>query len=173
MTEPLTLTISYDRALWRRGMTGWWQSVVPPAPFTQRAIFWAVVWVAIGVLAGAVSVFGFTPGYVVAGLIGAGLLVGVFAYLQRTRMAQFWDVVGGHWDKAGDTQATFTPDGVTLVDSVSRRQLSWMAIDAVANVRGGTVLRSGISMTIVPDDVLPDGLPAKEFRKQINAWRTP
>ena len=80
MTEPLTVTISYDRALWRRGMTGWWQSVVPPAPFGQRAIFWAVVWVGIGVLAGAVTIFGFTPGYVGAGLIGAGLLVGCLLY---------------------------------------------------------------------------------------------
>ena len=173
MTEPLTVTISYDRALWRRGMTGWWQSVVPPAPFGQRAIFWAVVWVGIGVLAGAVTIFGFTPGYVGAGLIGAGLLVGAFAYLQRTRMSQFWDVIGGHLDKAGVTQATFSPYGVTLVDNVSRRELSWPAIDAVASVRDGTVLRSGISMTIVPDDVLPNGLTAAEFRKQINTWRSP
>jgi len=172
MTDPLTVTISYERKLWRRGMTGWWQSVVPPAPFTQRAIFWAVVWVGIGVLAGAVSIFGFTPGYVVAGLIGAGLLVGVFTYLQRTRMSQFWDVVGSHWEKAGVTQATFATDGVRLVDSVSDRRLSWPAIDAVAGVRGATVLRSGISMTIVPDAVLPEGTSATAFRQQINAWRS-
>lgn len=171
MTDPLTVTIAYDRKLWRRGMTGWWRSVVPTAPFTQRAIFWAVIWIGIGVLAGAVSVFGFTPGYVVAGLIGAGLLVGVFTYLQRTRMSRFWDVIGSHWDRAGVTQATFAADGVTLVDDVSQRQLSWPAIDAVATVRGATVLRSGISMTIVPDDALPEGTSATDFRKRISKWR--
>ncbi len=173
MTEPLTVTITYDRKLWRRGMTGWWQSVVPPAPFAQRAIFWAVVWFVIAVLAGAVSIFGVTPGYVVAALVGAGLLVGVFTYLQRTRMSRFWDVIGSHWDQAGETHATFSPDGITLIDDVSRRELSWLAVDAIAKVRGGTVLRSGISMTIVPDVALPDGTDATAFRKQINAWRSP
>lgn len=171
MNDPLTVTITYDRKLWRRGMTGWWRSVVPTAPFTQRAIFWAVIWIGIAVLAGAVSLFGFTPGYVGAGLIGAGLLIGVFTYLQRTRMSRFWDVIGSHWDRAGVTQATFASDGITLVDDVSRRQLSWPAIDAVATFKGGTVLRSGISMTIVPDDSLPEGISAAAFRKQMDTWR--
>ncbi|MDA8587278.1 YcxB family protein [Rhodobacteraceae bacterium] len=166
------MTISYDRKLWRRGMTGWWRSVVPPQPFAQRAIFWAVIWVAIGALAGSMSLFGLPTGYVAAGLVGAGLLIGVFTYLQRTRMSRFWDVIGAHWDKAGVTQATFGPDGFLLIDEVSRREMSWTAIDAVKTVRGGTVLRSGISMTMVPDAALPEGTDAPAFRKMINTWRT-
>lgn len=167
----INVTFSYERQLWRRAMTGWWQSVVPPAPFVQRAIFWAVVWIAIGALAGAVNIFGLSPYYVLAGLIGAGILVGVFAYLQRTRMSQFWNVIGTHWDQAGETRARFGPEGLTLTDNVSRRDLQWSAIDAIATVRGGTVLRSGISMTVVPDATLPDGLTGKAFRAQLSAWR--
>ena len=114
---------------------------------------------------------GIAPGYVLAGLIGAGFLIGVFGYLQRTRMGRFWDVIGSHWDKAGETEAVFRPDGVTLADAVSRRELSWAAIDAVKGVRGVTVIRSGISMVAVPDSVLPEGLDGKTFRKRLSAWR--
>ena len=171
MDQPVSVTFGYDRKLWRRAMTGWWRSVVPSAPFAQRVIFWAIVWFVIALLAGAITMFGLTPAYVLAGLIGAGCLVGVFTYLQRTRMSRFWDVVGQHWDRAGPTQATFGPEGVTLRDDVSHRELSWQAIDAIAIVRGGTVFRSGISMTVVPDAVLPDGLDAKAFRTMIGMWR--
>ena len=173
MTDSVTVTIAYDRKLWRRAMTGWWQSVVPPAPFAQRAIFWAVVWLAIGLFAGAIALFGISPTYVLAGLIGAGLLIGVFAYLQRTRMSRFWDVIGGHWDRAGVTEATFSAEGVSLVDTVSRRTLAWDAIDALATVRGGTVLRSGISMTVVPDAALPQGMTPAAFREQLSRWKRP
>lgn len=173
MTDPLTVTFTYDRRLWRRAMTGWWQSVIPPAPFMQRATFWAVVWLALAVLAGAMSHFGLNPTYVLAGLLGAGWLVANFAYLQRTRMSRFWDVVGTHWDRAGETRAEFGPNGVILTDTVSRRELAWNAIDAVASVRGGTVLRSGISMTVIPDAALPDTLKPTDFRAQLAAWRRP
>ena len=170
--RTVRVMIAYDRALWRRAMTGWWQSVVPPAPFVQRAIFWAVIWAGLGMLAGAVTIWGLTPYYVVAGLIGAALLIGVFTYLQRTRMSQFWNVIGTHWDRAGMTEAVFGPTGVTLTDAVSHRELSWAAIDAVAAVRGGTVLRSGISMIAVPDAALPDGMTARDFRSRLATWRS-
>ena len=171
MSAPISVSFTYDRKLWRRAMTGWWQSVVPPAPFVQRAIFWAVVWFGVALLAGAVSVFGFPPGYVGAGLVGAGVLVAIFTYLQRTRMGRFWDVIGGHWDKAGETRADFGPEGVTLTDAVSRRELAWSGVDAVARVRGGTVLRSGISMMVIPDTALPEGLDAPAFRARLRDWR--
>ena len=171
--EPaeIAVTFAYDRKLWRRAMSGWWRSVVPPAPFMQRAIFWAVIWVTIGVFAGVIAVFGLTPYYVLAGLLGAAVLVAVFVYLQRTRMAQFWNVVGRHWDRAGETHAVFGPGGVTLSDAVSRRDLAWSAVDAVAPVRGATVLRSGISMIAIPDAALPAGLDAQAFRARLAAWR--
>ena len=171
VNQSVRVTITYGRALWRRAMTGWWQSVVPPAPFIQRAIFWAVVWAGIGMLAGAVTLWGLTPGHVVAGLVGAAFLIGVFVYLQRTRMARFWDVIGQHWDTAGETEAVFGPEGITLTDRVSRRDLTWAAVDAVASVRGGTVFRSGISMVAVPDAALPEGMDARAFRARIAGWR--
>lgn len=171
MSDPVSVTFTYERKLWRRAMTGWWQSVVPPAPFVQRAIFWAVVWFGVALLAGAVTVFGYPPGYVGAGLIGAGLLVAVFTYLQRTRMARLWDVIGAHWDKAGATRADFGPEGVVLSDAVSRRKLDWAGVDAIARVRGGTVLRSGISMTVIPDTALPEGLDGRAFRNRLRDWR--
>lgn len=167
----IRVTIAYDRALWRSAMSGWWQSVVPPEPFIKRAIFWAVVWFAIGVLTLGLSAAGIAPSYVFAGLIGAAFLIGVFGYLQRTRMGRFWDVVGAHWDKAGKTEAIFGPDGVTLTDKVSRRVLKWDAIDAIAGRNGVTVLRSGISMIAVPDKDLPEGMTAKSFRTRLSEWR--
>ena len=171
MTEIITVTITYDRALWRRAMTGWWRSVIPPRPFLHRAIGWAVIWFAIAVLAGLISHFGFSPTYVIAGLLGAACLVAVFTYLQRTRMARFWDIVGRHWDQAGTVEAKIGPDGITLTDHVSRCDLAWPAIDAIAKVRGGTVFRSGISMTVVPDTALPKDLTPTEFRERIRTWR--
>ena len=171
MTEIVKVTFTYNRALWRRAMTGWWRSVIPPRPFLHRAITWAVIWLAIAVLAGAFSHFGLTPTYVVAGLLGAACLVAVFIYLQRSRMSRFWDIVGSHWDRAGATEAQIGHEGVTLTDSNSRRELGWAAIDAVARVRGGTVLRSGISMTVIPDTALPEGLAPDAFRDRIRMWR--
>ena len=170
-TDTITLTFSYDRPLWRRAMSGWWRSVVPPDPFVKRAIFWAIVWFLIGILTLILSALDIAPSYVFAGLIGAAFLIGVFGYLQRTRMSRFWDVVGTHWDKAGETKATFSSEGVILTDEVSHRDLNWDAIDAVKSIRGGTVLRSGISMMAIPDDALPGELTPSEFRKRINAWR--
>ncbi len=170
--RTVRVTFAYDRALWRRAMTGWWQSVVPPTPFIQRALFWAVVWAGIGMLAGAVTLWGLTPYHVAAGLAGAGILLAVFVYFQRTRMARFWDVIGRHWDAAGETEAVFGPEGITLTDRVSRRDLTWAAVDAVAAVRGGTVFRSGISMVAIPDAALPDGIDARAFRARIAGWRS-
>lgn len=170
-SETITVRITYDRALWRRAMTGWWQSVVPPAPFVKRAIFWAFVWFGIGALTLLLSVLDIAPSYVAAGLIGAAFLVGIFGYLQRTRMDRFWDVIGAHWDKAGETEAVFGPDGMSLTDAVSRRELAWEAIDAVKGQPGVTVIRSGISMIAVPDGTLPDGMSGKAFRARLTEWR--
>ncbi len=169
--ETITLTFSYDRPLWRSAMTGWWQSVVPSAPFVQRAIFWAVVWSAIGVLTLGLYALDIGPEFVLAGLIGAAFLIGVFGYLQRTRMDRFWDVVGQHWDRAGQTEAVFGPNGISLTDDVSRRELSWGAVDAIAGRKGVTVIRSGISMIAVPDRALPPDLDAKSFRTRLRDWR--
>jgi hypothetical protein len=152
-------------------MTGWWQSVVPPAPFLKRAIFWAVVWGLIGVLAMVITAAGLTPYYVFAGLIGAAFLIGVFGYLQRTRMDRFWDEIGTHWDRAGATEASFGPDGIILSDQVSRRALFWSGVDAISGQRGVTVIRSGISMIAIPDGDLPDGMTGKAFRARLDEWR--
>ena len=167
----IRVTIAYDRALWRSAMSGWWQSVVPPAPFVRRAIFWAVVWFTIGVVTLGLNAAGIAPSYVFAGMIGAAFLIGVFGYLQRTRMGRFWDVVGTHWDRAGETEAVFGPDGVTLTDNVSRRVLKWAAIDAVSGRKDVTVLRSGIAMIAVPDRDLPQGMPGQKFRARLEEWR--
>lgn len=169
--RTITLIFAYDRPLWRTAMTGWWRSVVPPDPFVKRAIFWAVVWFAIGILTLALSALNIEHSYVFAGLIGAAFLIGVFGFLQRTRMSRFWDIVGSHWEKAGETTATFSPDGLVLTDAVSRRELSWPAIDAIKGQRGVTVLRSGISMIAIPDTALPDGMIQADFRTQLNDWR--
>jgi hypothetical protein len=171
MNDEIVLQIRYDRALWRRAMSGWWQSVVPPVPFIQRAITWAVIWFAIGIVALAITAFGLSPYYVVAGLIGAGVLVLAVFGLQRTRMSRFWDVIGSHWDIAGTTEARFGPEGVVLADDISRRELSWAAIDAIRAARGVTVLRSGFSMIAVPDRTLPGNLTPKSFRARLLEWK--
>lgn len=170
--EAIIVSFAYDRALSRRAMTGWWQSVVPPEPFLKRAIVWAVIWFGILAIALGVAAFGLTPWFVGSGLIGAGIMVGSFAYLQRTRMARFWDELGRHWDRAGETEVKMDASGLAIRDNVSQRALSWAAVDAVRAVRGGTVFRSGISMLVVPDAALPSELRPKAFREQVAAWRS-
>lgn len=169
--SEIVVRFTYERALWRRAMTGWWRSVVPAEPFLKRAIFWAVIWALIGVLALAIVAAGQSPYLMAAGLLGASVLIAVFTYLQRTRMSRFWDIVGRHWDRAGETEAGFGAAGVSLVDAVSRRDLEWSAIDAIIGVRGGTVMRSGIAMVVIPDAALPQGLGAKAFRARLQDWR--
>ena len=169
--HSISVTFAYDRALWRRGMTGWWQSVVPPEPFLKRVIFWAVIWFGVGIIALGLAVAGLTMLFAVAGLVGAGIMVASFAYLQRTRMSRFWDEIGRHWDRAGKTRVTADVSGLAIEDDVATRKLSWAAVDAVKAVRGGTVIRSGISMMVVPDEALPEGMAPKAFRAQLNVWR--
>lgn len=167
----ILVSITYDRALWRRAMTGWWQSVVPPEPFVKRVVFWAVVWALIGLLTLVLTAVGLTPYYVFAGLIGAAFLIGVFGYLQRTRMNRFWDVVGRHWDRAGLTHAEFGKDGISLKDAVSRHEINWDGVDAIKGRRGVTVIRSGISMVAVPDSDLPTDMTGQQFRTILKEWR--
>ena len=169
--DTITVTFAYDRALWRRGMTGWWQSVVPPEPFLKRAVFWAIIWFGVGLFALGLAAAGLTMFFAVAGLLGAGVMVASFAYLQRTRMSRFWDEIGRHWDRAGETRISASAVGLVIEDNVSTRRLSWSAVDSVKGVRGGTVMRSGISMLVVPDPALPEALDGKAFRAKLNAWR--
>lgn len=169
--DAFTVTFAYDRALWRRAMTGWWQSVVPPVPFVQRAIIWAVVWFIVGAIALGLSAAGLSMFYALGGVVGAAVVFAVFGYLQRTRMSRFWDEIGRHWDRAGETRVTFDAVGLTIEDNVSQRTLSWSAVDAVRAVRGGTVIRSGISMLVVPDTALPGEMTAKAFRGRVRRWR--
>lgn len=169
--DTIEVTFTYERALWRRAMTGWWQSVIPPEPFIKRAITWAVIWFGLLIVTLGIAAFDLTPFYTVAGLVGAGVMVSSFAYLQRTRMGRFWDNVGRHWDRAGPTHVRFDATGLDIRDDVSERRLTWAAIDAVKAVKGGTVFRSGISMLVVPDEALSDGVSPTDFRALITGWR--
>lgn len=168
-TNRIVVTFQYERALWRRAMTGWWQSVVPPQLFLQRAIFWACVWLGVALFAGLLGVAGLPPSLVLWVLGGAGLMVGVFGYLQRTRMGRFWNEIGRHWDGAGETRIVFGPEGLEVSDQVSQLRLNWGGVDAIKPVQGGTVIRSGISMIVVPDGSLD--MEPQEFREQLAAWR--
>lgn len=170
-SDEIVVRIAYERAFWRRAMTGWWQSVVPPEPFARRILFWTVIWFGVGLFAIALSAAGLSPTLVLWCLGGAGLMVGVFGYLQHTRMERFWDEIGNHWDRAGETHATFGPSGIRLTDDVSQRHLTWAGLDAIRKIRGGTVLRAGISMIVIPDSVLPDGMKGDSFRSRMRAWK--
>ena len=169
--DAIVVRVSYDRALWRRAMSGWWQSVVPPSSFVRRALYWAGIWFVIGAFTLAVATAGLSPLVVLWVLSGAGLMVGVFGFLQRTRMEQFWDEIGRHWDRAGDTDMTFSSRGIELVDRVSTRSMGWDAVDAVKPVKGGTVIRSGISMIVIADETLPEGLSPEGFHDALAWWR--
>ena len=48
--DEIRLTTSYNRPLFRRAMSAWWQSTVPPVPFVQRAVIWAVIWFGVGLV---------------------------------------------------------------------------------------------------------------------------
>lgn len=171
MLDEISLTTAYNRPLFRRAMSAWWQSTVPPVPFLQRAITWAVIWFLVGLVGLGLFAAGYSPFFLVAGLIGAGVMVSSFAYLQRTRMGRFHDEIGRHWDKAGAVDMVFSASGVVISDQVERREMSWGAIDAVRGAKGVTALRSGFSMVVVPDADLPDGISAKAFRERLREWR--
>ena len=87
-------------------------------------------------------------------------------------MNQFWDEIGLHWERAGNTEMSFSAEGVSIVDKVSERAMGWGAIDAIRPVQGGTVLRSGISMIVIVDQVLLNGLDPQAFRAQLDVWRS-
>lgn len=169
--EVIELRYRFDTALLPAAMSGWWRSAVPPQKFAHRVVFWAVVWLGLLVLAGAIGQFGLSPVLVVAGILGAGVMVAAFAYLQRTRMRQFYRIVGSHWDNTGEISVRLDAQGVELRDAVSERRYAWAAIDAVQKAKGATVLRTGMSMIAIPDVALPEGLSAVEFRARLNEWR--
>ncbi len=169
--DVIELRYRFDTGLLPAAMSGWWRSAVPPQKFVHRAAFWAVVWLGLLVLAGAIGQAGLSPTFVVAGILGAGVMVAAFAYLQRTRMRQFYRIVGAHWDRTGEISVRFDALGVEMRDEVSERRYSWAAIDAVQKAKGATVLRTGMSMIAIPDTAMPEGLGASEFRARLNGWR--
>jgi len=170
-TDAMVLRYRFDTKVLPAAMTGWWRSAVQPVKFLHRALFWAVVWLGLLVLAGAIGKAGLSPAFVVAGVLGAAVMVAAFAYLQRTRMRQFYRIVGTHWDRAGEISVRFDARGMDMRDDVSERRFQWGAIDAVQEAKGATVLRSGMSMIAIPDTAIPEGLTAKEFRARLNDWR--
>ncbi|MEO0917489.1 MAG: hypothetical protein AAFY31_10990 [Pseudomonadota bacterium] len=170
-SDVIILQVSDGRAVRQRAMTGLWQSVVPPDPFIKRATFSTCVWLALGALTLTLSVHNIAPSYLFAGLIGATFLIGVFGCLQRTRMERFWNVFGDHWDRAGDTRATFGPDGIEQTDKVSRRHLTRPDIDAITGRRGIILLRSDISKIAIPNASLPELMFGRGFRAQLALWR--
>lgn len=169
--KALSVTFSYDRKMFRRALSGWWQSAVPPEPFLKRALIWAVIWFALGIGTMVLVALDLTPWFMGAALAGAGSLVLVVGVLQRTRMARFHDVIGAHWDKAGATEAEFSASGVVFRDAISKQSLGWPAINAIASKKGVTVLRTGFQMIAIPDKDLPVGLTPNAFRARLNAWK--
>ena len=171
MSDPIRIIVPFERKLFRRALTGWWQSVVPPAPFTARAIRWAVIWGAVLGAALLLGAFGLDPSFVVAALVGAGVLIAAFGFLQTTRMGRFATEIGRHWDTAGAAEAVFDDAGFVMEDDVSRLELQWPGVEAVRAVRGGTVIRAGMRMIAIPDSAMPEGLRGRDFRTQLNDWR--
>ena len=170
-SDVIELRYRFDTKLLPAAMSGWWRSAVPPQKFVHRAVFWAVVWLGLLVLAGAIGQFGLSPVLVIAGILGAGVMVAAFAYLQRTRMRQFYRIVGAHWDNTGEIAVRFDAQGVEMRDDVSERRYAWAAIDAVQKAKGATVLRTGMSMIAIPDAAMPQGLSTSDFRARLNGWR--
>ena len=128
----IRVTIAYDRALWRSAMSGWWQSVVPPAPFMQRAIFWALVWFAIGMLAlGLASLQVFTAAVdtgVADALRAEGLGATVFTGQGRTGPVQLiYSVVKRRsLPLALGVVNREAPDAFVMVEQPSAIQRGWL-----------------------------------------------
>lgn len=171
MSEPIRLTTGFDRRNFRRALMGWWQSAVPNATFVSRVVRWALAWGALAVATVVLGYAGIEPVFVLAGMIGAGLLVLAFVFLQRTRMGRFTDRIARHWDAAGEAEVVFDRAGLVMEDAVSRLELQWAGVEAVRAMRGGTVIRSGMRMIWIPDTDLPGGLKPKAFRARIREWR--
>lgn len=59
----------------------------------------------------------------------------------------------------------------TRLDRVSRRDMTWDAIDAIAGRTGVTVLRSGTSMSAAPDTGLPSDMEGAICRTELRDWK--
>ena len=149
---------------------GWWRSAMPPAPFFRRVLSWVVIWFGLLAVHGAGGRAGDGAGlFRRRRLAGVAVLLVVFVILQRLRMRQFVRAIGGHWAAAGETQAVFGPTGVVIRTTRSAAPNGrWPAVDAVAAVIGGTVLRSGVTMISIPDRALPRGADAR--RRSAPGW---
>ena len=154
-----------------RAMLGFWRDIVPPPNFVAQVIRWAVVWFLVGGVALLLSAFGQPPAFALAGVAGAAVVMLGFAVLSRVRMRRFHEALGAHWQEAGRTKAWFDATGVRVMDGVGETRLDWRGVDGIAAIRGGTLLRAGISLVVVPDGALPDGLAPAEFRARLEGWR--
>jgi hypothetical protein len=171
-SEAITLRYAFEPGLFSRALMGWWRSVMPPAPFYKRVIQWALIWFGILMLTLVLGAMGIEPVMVAVALVGMAVLVVIFVILQRVRMRQFAQKIGAHWALAGETVAVFDASGAVFTDAISRTDLRWAAVDAVTEVRGATVLRSGVCMLAIPDRALPEGLSPGAFRARLEAWGT-
>lgn len=172
MSDEITLRYGFEPALFSRSLMGWWRSVMPQAPFYRRVIQWTLIWIGLLMVTLVLGALGVEPVLVAAAVVGMAVLVAIFVILQRVRMRQFARAIGAHWALAGETVAVFDASGVVFTDAVSRTDLRWAAVDAVTEVRGATVLRSGVSMLAIPDRALPQGLSPSAFRARLLAWGT-
>jgi hypothetical protein len=172
MSDEIVVRYRFDRRLLPRALGGWWRSAMPPAPFIRRVLAWGLIWLGLLMVTLALGAAGIEPVFVVAGLVGAAVLVVWFVVLQRVRMRRFAEIIGSHWDRAGETRATFGPSGAVFATTVTRTDLAWAGVDAIAAVRGATVLRSGVGMLAIPDAALPPGLTPVAFRARLEAWRS-
>jgi hypothetical protein len=171
MSDEIILRYGFDPRLLPRALTGWWRSAVPPAPFVKRVVVWAMFWMGLLALTIALGAAGIEPVFVLAGLVGAAVLVVGFVILQRVRMRRFAEVIGAHWARAGETTARLGPSGAVFATAATRTELAWAGVDAIAGVRGATILRSGVGMLAIPDGALPANLTPRAFRQRLEAWR--
>lgn len=170
--DEIVIRFDFQPRLFSRALMGWWRSAMPPGSFLHRALQWAIGWFLFLMLVVLLGALGIEPRYVAAAVIGTLVFLLGFVVLQRLRMRQFVRVIGEHWALAGETEGRFGAAGVRLVNSVARIELGWDGVDAVAGVRGATVLRSGVSMIAIPDAALPAGLAPRAFRNRLEGWKT-
>ena len=150
---------------------GFWHDVVPPATFVRQVSGWALVWFAVGGVAILLSALGYPPILALGGVVGAGVVMVALAVITNYRLRRFQNSLRGHWQDAGRTTARFDAMGVHVADGVSETKLVWQGIDGISAIRGGTLVRAGISIVVVPDGALPQDLTPEAFRDRLEGWR--
>ncbi len=171
MTEAIELIPSFPAKLEKEGAC----LTVRRVPFSSKILGWLVLAVAIFcamlLVAAAYPQF-YNFSHVVA--IAAGALAYlVFSVIYGALVSRHhMKVQAEARAKCHPIRFLFNAEGFVIDAANTRSEYNWNAIDEIAELSGGTGIRTGVFVYAVADDDLPGGMSSKAFRDQLSAWQS-